>query len=54
MPILQCYVDDQDFATLERVSRETGRTVENLAEASISNECCQVRVRSLANTEGET
>jgi predicted transcriptional regulator len=36
MPVLSCYVDDDTMARLERVSRETGRAVEELAESAIS------------------
>lgn len=41
MPILNCFVDDRTMATLERVSRETGRTIEDLAEAAISDQACR-------------
>ena len=33
--ILQCYIDDRTRQVLERVSRETGRSIEELAEAAI-------------------
>lgn len=36
MPILSCYVDEQTHARLERFSQETGRPVDELAEALIS------------------
>jgi hypothetical protein len=34
--ILRVYVDDRTLSQLRRVSEETGRTVEDLAEAAIS------------------
>jgi hypothetical protein len=43
MPILNCYVDDRTLATLERVSAQTGRTVEDLAEAAISEAAVMAR-----------
>jgi hypothetical protein len=36
MPILDIYVDDATLARLRRVSDETGRTVEDLAECAIA------------------
>jgi hypothetical protein len=36
--ILQCYVDDRTYAVLQNVACNTGRTVEQLAEAAIENE----------------
>lgn len=38
MPILQCYVDDRTMHILKRESIARGRSVEELAEAAISNE----------------
>ncbi len=35
--ILQCYIDDRTLAILKRVSEQTGRTIEDLAEAAISD-----------------
>lgn len=43
MPILSCYVDDAELSTLMQASREMGRTVENLAEAAISEAIIQYR-----------
>jgi hypothetical protein len=37
--ILCCYVDDDTLATLERTAEQTGRKVEELAEAAIVEEC---------------
>jgi hypothetical protein len=34
--IIQCHVDDRTEATLRRVSLETGRSIEDLAEAAIA------------------
>ena len=36
MSILSCYVDDETLATLRHIAAQTGRTVEDLAEAAIS------------------
>lgn len=36
MPVLTCYVDERTFGALAEASRNTGRTVEDLAEAAIS------------------
>ena len=36
MPILECYVDDDTLAGLKQVAKDTGRTVEELAEAAIA------------------
>lgn len=36
MPVLRCYVDDDTMARLEKVSADTGRGVEELAESAIS------------------
>lgn len=38
MPVLSCYVDDRTYAVLQNVACNTGRTVEQLAEAAIENE----------------
>lgn len=34
--ILNCYVDDRTLAILQRVAKDTGRTVEDLAESAIA------------------
>lgn len=44
MPILNCYVDDEDMKWLEKASVETGRSIENLAEAAISNASIEFKV----------
>ncbi|HZV85893.1 MAG TPA: hypothetical protein VFF48_12985 [Brevundimonas sp.] len=36
MPVLSCYVDERTHDALTEASRNTGRTVEDLAEAAIS------------------
>lgn len=36
MPILSCYVDDRTHDALIETSRNSGRTIEDLAEAAIS------------------
>lgn len=36
MPVLSCYVDERTHDALAEVSRNTGRSVEDLAEAAIS------------------
>lgn len=36
--MLLCYVDDRTLSILTEYSQRTGRTVENLAEAAISDE----------------
>lgn len=43
MPILNLYVDDLTLKTLERVSAQTGRTVDDLAEAAISEAASAAR-----------
>lgn len=37
MPILRCYVDDRTLAILQEYGERRGQTVENLAEAAISD-----------------
>lgn len=37
MPILTCHVDERTHAILEAFSQRTGRAVEDLAEAAISD-----------------
>lgn len=39
--ILQCYVDDRTLAILEKFALESGRTIEELAEAAISEAAIQ-------------
>lgn len=39
--ILQCHVDDRTLALLEKFARESGRTIEELAEAAISEAAIQ-------------
>lgn len=36
MPVLNCYISDEDSRLLERISEETGRKQDELAEAAIS------------------
>jgi hypothetical protein len=36
MPVLSVYVDDVTLARLKKVSEETGREIEELAEAAVS------------------
>jgi hypothetical protein len=36
MPTLSCYVDHKTLAILHKVAAETGRAVDELAEAAIS------------------
>lgn len=36
MPTLSCYVDERTLEALRAFARETGRSVEDLAEAAIS------------------
>ena len=40
MPIISCYVDDKDHASLVTAAAEAGRTVEDLAESAISEAAC--------------
>lgn len=47
MSILHCYVDDETLATLELVSAETGRRIEELAEAAISEAAVQAKVAAM-------
>lgn len=37
MPVLHCYVDERTLDLLRAYARETGRSVEELAEAAISD-----------------
>ena len=37
MAILRVYVDDRTMAALKKISEETGRDVEQLAEAAVSD-----------------
>lgn len=48
MAILRCYVDDETLKWLEKASIETGRSLENLAEAAISNEAIAYKVSRMA------
>lgn len=41
--ILQCYVDDDTLLSLRVASAETGRKVEELAEAAIANAAIEYR-----------
>lgn len=43
MPMLQCYVSEDDLRTLQIESDRSGRKVEELAEAAISNAVCEAR-----------
>lgn len=41
MPILQCYISDEDLKQLQHVSKKLGRGVADLAESAISEAACQ-------------
>lgn len=41
MPVLRCYIDDRRYGALLAASHQTGRTVEELAEAAISEAAMQ-------------
>ena len=43
MAILTCYVDEETLKTLTEVSEETGRSIEDLAEAAIAESACDCR-----------
>lgn len=53
MPILSCYVDQRTLMALERVSAETGRGIEELAEAAISDAASKVSPPSPSTPHGE-
>ena len=44
MPILRCYVDDETMQLLNQAAAETGRKVDELAEAAISNAAIEFKV----------
>ncbi len=44
MPVLRCYVDDETFKWLEKASAETGREIDQLAEAAIANAAIEFKV----------
>lgn len=48
--ILRCYVDDETLRWLEKASAEIGRTIEELAEAAISNAAIEFKVSRMAST----
>lgn len=50
--ILSCHVDERTLAILQLTSRTTGRTVEDLAEAAISEAACGV-IRAGTITDAE-
>lgn len=50
MPVLTCYVDDETLRWLERASIETGRKIEELAEAAIWNAAIAFKVDRLYAT----
>jgi len=41
MPIIQCYLNDEEFANLKKISQEKQETPEFLAEAAISDAICE-------------
>lgn len=41
--ILQVYVDERTYRALWRVAERTGRSIEELAEAAVSNETSKTR-----------
>lgn len=43
MPMLNCYVTEDDMRELLMESQRSGRKVEELAEAAISNAICEAR-----------
>lgn len=45
MPSLYCYVSTEDMAELKAEAERSGRQVQELAEAAISNACCEARSR---------
>ena len=52
MPVLRCYVDDETMAKLEYFSRQDGRSVEELAEAAISDNASRVTLPTAHLIEG--
>lgn len=50
MPVLRCYVDDETMRWLEKASAETGREIDQLAEAAISNAAIEFKVDCLKRT----
>lgn len=47
MSVLRCYVDDETLRYLEMASAETGRSIEQLAEAAIENAAIEYKVSRL-------
>ena len=45
--ILRCYVDDDTLKWLEKASIETGRSIDDLAEAAIQNAAIEYKVSKL-------
>ena len=48
MPALRLYIDDRTFGSLLAQSQATGRTVEELAEAAISEAALKVEAQERA------
>lgn len=44
MPVLRCYVDDETMKWLEKASIETGREIDQLAEAAIAQAAIEFKV----------
>lgn len=53
MPILRVYVDDDILIWLEKASAETGRTIENLAEAAVENQAIEYKVDCMKRSPQE-
>jgi len=49
--ILSCYIDERTEAILRRQSAETGRSIEDLAEAAIANAACDAARHNPLETE---
>lgn len=43
--VLRCFVDDETLKWLEKASAETGRNLEQLAEAAIENAAIEYKVK---------
>lgn len=51
--ILRCYVDEETLTWLRRASNETGRTLEELAEAAIANAAIEYKRTAPKTAMGE-
>lgn len=47
--VLRCFVDDETMKWLEKASAETGRNIEQLAEAAIENAAVEYKVSRMQN-----